>query len=69
MFVSRVVREDEGNACSHQNQSSEKERAESGPVTCFQTDTRTESHGQRGDGMDILRGWNTTESNLSKTSV
>lgn len=51
---------------SSESKSSEKERAESGPVTCFQTDTRTESHGQR---RDILRGWNTTESNLSKTSV
>lgn len=44
VFVSRVVRENEGNACCHQNQRvPEKERAESGPLMCFQTDTQTDT--------------------------
>lgn len=41
----RGGREDEGNACCHQNQRErgrKKERAESGPVTCFFTDTQTD---------------------------
>ena len=45
VFVSRVTREDEWECMlSSESNSPEKERAESGPVMCFQTDTHARTH-------------------------